>query len=83
MHFTEHIQVSNEPFLCQNFKTNCNVVSYGDHGTERANVMQHVILHHIPGCREFPFGLADIFDGGVIVRVLLVVLVLVLRQVKL
>jgi hypothetical protein len=25
---------SNEPFLCQNFKSNCTVVPYGDHGTQ-------------------------------------------------
>ena len=30
MHFNQNIQ----PFLCQNFKTNYNVVSYDDHGTE-------------------------------------------------
>jgi hypothetical protein len=34
MHF---LQSSNEPFLCQNFKTNYNVGPYGDHGTERVS----------------------------------------------
>ena len=28
---------SNEPFLCQNFNSNYNVVPYGDYGTERVN----------------------------------------------
>ena len=30
---------SNELFMCQKFKTNYNVVPYGDHGTERVKLM--------------------------------------------
>jgi hypothetical protein len=32
--FHQEYPSSNEPFLCQNFKTNYDVTPYGDHGTE-------------------------------------------------
>ena len=32
-------QSSNKPFMCQNFKTNYNIVPYSNHGTERVNDM--------------------------------------------
>jgi hypothetical protein len=37
MHFIQNIQVPMNPFCAKNFKTNYNVVPYGDHGTERVN----------------------------------------------
>jgi hypothetical protein len=41
---------SDESFLCQNFKTNCNVVPYGDHGSERLNYCKPTILLHVVVC---------------------------------
>jgi hypothetical protein len=48
MHFTKDIPSSNEPFLCQNLKTNYNynLVPYGAHGTEKVNPVYHSILFH-------------------------------------
>ena len=40
MHFN---QSSNKLFLCENFRTNYNVVSYGDQGTDR---VKHLAQNH-------------------------------------
>ena len=44
--FHPKYQITNEPFLCQNFKTNCHVVPYGNHGTER--VKQDKLYPYLP-----------------------------------
>jgi hypothetical protein len=39
MHFIQGYENTNEPFTyAKNFKTNYNVVRYGDHGTERVKL---------------------------------------------
>jgi hypothetical protein len=45
MHFTEHIQIPLNPFCAKNFKTNCNVVPYGDYGTQRG--LRHIEYTHV------------------------------------
>ena len=35
VHFIKYIKVPMKPFCAKNFKTICNMVPYGDHGTER------------------------------------------------
>jgi hypothetical protein len=39
MHFIKNIQVLMKPLCSKNFKTNDNMVPFGDHGTERVKTM--------------------------------------------